>query len=80
MRKVACLPGLLTGVATTAAKGQDATSMAPAVAGGEPLSTLMICTLAAAIIVVLAGYFVIRSRNSHAADDKHKDPSDPPNG
>lgn len=80
MRIVARLPGLLSGVVTTAANAQDATSMAPTVAGSEPLSTLLIWTLAGAIVVVIAGYFVMQARDSNSADDKQKDHFDPPNG
>lgn len=73
------LSGLPSGALTAAAYAQEPESVtkSPAVAGGEPLSTLMICTLAAAIVVVIAGYFVMRARGSNA-DNRQKDPPEPP--
>lgn len=81
------LSGLPSGAMTTVAYAQEPESVAksPTVAGSEPLSTLMICTLAAAIVVVIAGYFVMQARDSRAqardsraADNRQKDPPDPP--
>lgn len=81
MNFLALLPAATISVLATSALAQDASESTntPINALGGPLSTLVLCTILAAVIVVVGGYFVMQAR--HARGDDNGDPgsSDPPN-